>query len=187
MIIKSEILILPEGDFEAEVIQLEDKDRSVLYEIYTNWRGLCNNLNAVNARGVNLPEGLSENAFCLEMNTVRTTKSIKGKVNNSFDAYNLTAQKRIQIKACRVLPDLTSFGPKSVWDELYFIDFYRNGDWDGTFDIYFIPSEYIYNHKVNATQTMKDQQLEGRRPRFSIYKEIIQTRGILPVKCGNLI
>jgi len=186
MIIKNEILTLPEGDFETEIIQFEDSDRDLLYKIYKDWRDLCMNLNSVNARGVNLPEGLSESAFCLEMNSIRITKGIKGKVNSSFDAYNLNTQKRIQIKACSVLPDLTSFGPKSVWDELYFIDFYKNGDWDGTFDIYFIPSEDIYSHKVNATQTMRDQQLEGRRPRFSIYKEIIQAQGLSPIKYGNL-
>jgi len=84
------------------------------------------------------------------------------------------------------LPDLTSFGPTSEWDELYFLDFYREGNWDGTFDIYKIPNELIYNHKVNQHQTMKEQQLEKRRPRFSIYKEIILSNGMTPIKTGRL-
>ena len=70
--------------------------------------------------------------------------------------------------------------------EIYFLDFYREGNWDGTFDIYKIENELIYNHKVNEKETMKEQQNQKRRPRFSIYKEIIQKIGIKPIKTGNL-
>ena len=69
------------------------------------------------------------------MGTVRVTSSISG-ANSSWDCYDVKRQKRIQVKACSVLPDLTSFGPNSQWDEIYFVDFYRQGKWDGTFDIY---------------------------------------------------
>ena len=84
------------------------------------------------------------------------------------------------------MPDLTSFGPRSVWDILYFVDFYREGNFDGTFDIYEIQNELIYSTKVNAKQTMRDQQKEGRRPRFSIYEKIILSHGIKPVATGQL-
>jgi hypothetical protein len=84
------------------------------------------------------------------------------------------------------MPDLTSFGPKSEWDKIYFMDFYVNGFWDGKFDIYLIENYDIYNHKVNANQTLKDQQKEGRRPRFSIYKDIISIKDLKPIKKGNL-
>ncbi len=186
MIIKNEILTLPEGTFTIEIMQFEYSDKKLLFKIYNDWRQLCNNLSLVGARGVNLPEGLSESAFCLEMNAVRTTKRIKGKVNTSFDAYDLTTHQRIQIKACSVLPDLTSFGPKSIWDQIYFVDFYRQGNWDGTFDIYLIDTNDIYNFKVNATQTMREQQQQKRRPRFSIYKGIIEAKRLVPVKTGDL-
>lgn len=181
---------LPEGDFNTEVLEFEEKDRKFLLKIYNEWRNLCTSLNSVSARGVNLPEGLSESAFCLEMGCVRTTQGIKTKkgqkVNTSFDAYNLKTKKRIQIKACSVLPDLTSFGPKSTWDEIYLVDFYANGKWDGTFNIYYIDNEDIYSHKVNADQTFREQQAEKRRPRFSIFDGIIQAKDIKPIKVGNL-
>lgn len=188
MLVNKENLTLPEGVFEAEVLQFEETDRKVLYKIYKDWRNLCENLNLLHARGVNLPEGLSESAFCLEMNTIRTTGAIKVKhgASTSFDAYDLSRKKRIQVKACSVLPDLTSFGPKSVWDEIYFVDFYRDGSWDGKFDIYLINNSDIYSHKVNVSQTFQDQQTQGRRPRFSIYSEIIQSKNIKPTKTGDL-
>jgi len=179
------IISLPEGDFETTVLMFENLDRTKLQKIYKNWRNLCDQLVEMEARKVNLPEGLSESAVCLEMGFVRCTESISA-ANSSFDAYDLKNKKRIQIKACSILPDLTSFGPNSKWDEIYFVDFFRNGDWDGTFDIYLIPNELIYSHKVNKNQTLKDQQEQGRRPRFSIYKEIVQAKGIKPVKTGKV-
>lgn len=181
-------LVLPEGTYKADVIEFEEADRKKLLSLYENWRTLCDELNKMQARSVNLPEGLSESAFCLEMKCVRTTGGVKKgqKVNTSFDAYNPANNKRIQIKACSVLPDLTSFGPKSVWDELYFVDFYRKGLWDGKFDIYKIETNDIYSNAVNVGQSFADQQKEKRRPRFSIYKDIIVPKKITPIKTGNL-
>lgn len=177
---------LPEGIFETKVLLFEESDRKILYDIYKNWRSLCTLLIDMNARSVNLPEGLSEGAFCLEMGVARFTESIPG-ANTSFDAFDLKKNDRMQVKACSVLPDLTSFGPKSKWDKLYFLDFYRKGNWDGTFDIYLIENDDIYNHKVNANQTLRDQQLQGRRPRFSIYRDIILEKNIKPIKSSSLV
>jgi len=176
---------LPEGDFEVEATRFEEEDRKRFAEIYLKWRKLSDELRSLGGRGVNLPEVLSEGSFALEMNVLRVVNSISG-ANSSWDCYDSINHKRIQVKACSVLPDLTSFGPTSQWDEIYFLDFYRNGNWDGTFDIYKIENDLIYSHKVNENQTMRDQQNQRRRPRFSIYKEIIKKKGISPLKTGNL-
>jgi len=178
-------LALPEGVFRSNVQEFNESDRCILANIYKEWRGLSDHLKQIGARGVNLPEGLSEGSFCLEMNMYRVDSSING-ANTSFDAYDSNQNKRVQVKACSVLPDLTSFGPKSVWDELFFCDFYKAGNWDGTFDIYKIENDLIYNHKVNKDQTMREQQKQKRRPRFSIYREIIIPNNISPVHTGSL-
>ncbi len=185
MQIKNIDLVLPEGLFNSSVQEFNESDRNTLANIYKEWRVLSDHLKQIGARGVNLPEGLSEGSFCLEMNMYRVDSSING-ANTSFDAYDLKRNKRIQVKACSVLPDLTTFGPKSVWDELFFCDFYKDGNWDGTFDIYKIENDSIYNHKVNKNQTMREQQEQKRRPRFSIYKEIIIPNNISPVCTGSL-
>jgi hypothetical protein len=183
--IQNKTIALPEGSFDVKVQIFEEVDRATLYTIYKNWRKLCADLTAIHSRAINIPEGLSEGSFCLETASVRLIDSIGG-ANSSFDCYNFNEGKRIQVKACGVLPDLTSFGPRSIWDEIYFMDFYKEGNWDGTFDIYKIENEYIYNHKVNSTQTLREQQSEGKRPRFSIFKEIIEEKGIPPYKICNL-
>ena len=185
MRIMTKSLHLPEGRFEADVIAFDDSDRKRIRRMYDNWRNLTDSLKEFNARGINLPEGISESAFCLEMDTVRTTSSISG-ANSSWDCYDLKSNQRIQVKACSVLPDLTSFGPNSQWDEIYFLDFYRRGRWDGSFSIYKIETEMIYSHMVNRNQTFAEQQAQSRRPRFSIYSGIIEPNGIKPVKIGQL-
>lgn len=173
----NQILELPEGNYYANVDVFGQEDASALFGIYNSWRNLCYLLNKMNARSVNLPEGLSETAFCIAKNVWRCSSNIAG-ANSSYDCYDPYAGRgnnRIQVKACSVLPDLTSFGPNSEWDRIFFVDFYRQGMWDGTFDVYEVGTEDIYNFPVNAQQTMKDQKAQGRRPRFSIYSGLIQT------------
>lgn len=182
------ILNLPEGDFNSEVISFDESDMEPLREIYKSWRTLCNQLTAVGARKINLPEGLSESAFCLKKGMFRFTNSI-AKANTSFDCYDPKGKRgnnRIQVKACSVIPDLTSFGPKSEWDRIFFADFYREGKWDGTFDVYEVSTDDIYNFKVNEHQTLSDQKKQGRRPRFSIYKNLIQEGKYISKETFNL-
>ena len=177
-------IIAQNSTFNVSAQKFDQSDRQIFSKIYKDWRNLSNNLRTIGGRNVNIPEGLSEGLFCLEMGAHRITESAPG-LNSSFDAYSTQTNSRIQVKACSVLPDLTSFGPKSVWDRLFFCDFYRQGNWDGTFDIYEIPNHFIYNHNVSSTMTFVQQQQAKRRPRFSIYKDIIQVQNIKPVKTGR--
>ena len=177
MKISREILHLPEGDKRTDVTIFDQRDNDELKKIYDGWRLLCDNLNKLNARSVNLPEGLSEIGFAMAKNMWRCTSSITG-ANSSFDCYDPNGSRgnnRIQVKACSVLPDLTSFGPHSQWDRIFFVDFYREGNWDRTFDVYEIATSDIENFPVNANQTVADQKAQGRRPRFSIYSGLIET------------
>lgn len=186
---KTEIktISLPEGRFEIPVDIFSKTDLKELQHIYKQWVSLSNSLGKLNARKVNLPEGLSETSFCLFMNCYRVNNpKISGKVNTSFDAYNPKTNSRVQIKACSVLPDLTSFGPKSQWDELFFVDFFNEGKMEGKFNIYKIPTELIKTQQVNKNSTFEDFQNQGKRPRFSIYKDIIIPKKIKPVMCCDL-
>ena len=178
-------ITLPDGLATAEFFVFDKKDKEILIDIYKKWVALSDELESIGARRVNLPEGLSEVAFCVQMNCWRK-KNVKGAVNKSWDCYNPVDNTRIQVKSSSTGEDLTSFGPNSVWDEIYFQDFYREGKWDGSFDIYKIDSDLIYNHKVNKNQTLKDQQEQGRRPRFSIMKDLIKPLEIKPVVTGHL-
>lgn len=176
----SATLQLPAGNFQTLVDTFDNADRTTLRQIYNDWISLNTQLNNVNARSVNLPEGLSEPVYCIHSGAYRITNSISG-ANTSFDAYDPNTNSRIQIKACSVIPDLTSFGPRSVWDELVFMDFYSNGQFNGLVNIYEIPTNLILNHQVNAQQTFAQQQAQGRRPRLSIFNSIIVPNNIQPL------
>ncbi|MEK6757895.1 MAG: Bsp6I family type II restriction endonuclease [Nanoarchaeota archaeon] len=151
----------------------EKSDRELLKNLYSDWKKLNDRLKAISTRGINLPETISENAFALFFPDCFRVVSLKG-MKCSFDCINVKTGSRIQIKASSIISDLTSFGPRSEWDELFFLDFSAG---DGSFKVYKIEQDWIYKHKVNQTQTFEDQQRQKRRPRFSItYNNLIFLR-----------
>ena len=164
----------------ADLLWVEKKDRADIKQLYSHWVELKNGLKNFESRSPNLPEGISESAFSLEFGCPRVL-GVQG-TSSSFDCYNPKTHERLQIKATTIEFDLTSFGPASVWDTLYFLDFYRTGKFDGKYDVYKIPNNLIYNHQVNKKQTFKQIQAQGKRPRFSIKKSIIALNKIKPVK-----
>lgn len=163
-----------------EVMDFTTTDGVEWKRVFDLWRGLKMGMRDYKSREPNFPEGLSEVAFCLWSGSSRLIRSWRLS-NTSFDTINTETMRAEQIKACSVEKDLTSFGPRSRWDDLYFLDFYNGGNVDGLFDIYKIPSNLIYDNRVNTGQTLAEQQTEGRRPRFSLKKDIIARNNIAPI------
>ncbi len=170
-----------EQDCVLELMDFNKSDGKKWKRLFDMWKKLKLGMRKYKSREPNFPEGLSEVAFCIFSGSKRFISLPGGGINSSFDTFNLETKRAEQIKACSVESDLTSFGPNSKWDDLYFLDFYNQGKLDGTFNIYKIPSDLIYNMKVNKDQTMKEQQKEGRRPRFSIVDNIILREKIKPI------
>ncbi|TRZ93422.1 Bsp6I family restriction endonuclease [bacterium] len=164
----------------VQLLCFEPTDRGRIRELYNAWRTLTDGMHAFGSRGVNIPEGLSEAAFCLEYNSARVIK-VYGPASGSFDTIDLQNFKRQQIKATSVAEDLTSFGPRSVWDDLYWLDFFRDGLFDGRFDVYRIPNDLIYNFRQNATENFRDQQEQGRRPRLRMRQDVIIPNNLQPI------
>ena len=109
------------------------------------------------------------------------------KVKSSFDCYNQSTKSRIQIKAAN-LNSPSTYGPKSQWDQIYFIDFQLDNEFNGGYRIYEIESKLIENVIVNKKKniTFKEMQKTGKRPRFSIYNKIIKPFNIEPRYVDNL-
>ncbi|MDP3057463.1 MAG: Bsp6I family type II restriction endonuclease [bacterium] len=174
------IIKTKEGEIEVEVARFSKVDAKTFKKLFDIWVKLNDGLGKY-GRKVNIPEVLSEGMFCVFSNSVRFQRKLKGKGSVSFDTINLETGEREQIKASSIEADLTSFGPKSEWDKLYFMSFYKKEKLDGTFDVYEIPNKLIYKNKVNHGQTMELQQKEKRRPRFSIINDIIKPYRIKPI------
>ena len=167
---------------EAKITLKEKGDRALLKKHYSTWKKLNDSLKKISTRGINLPEAISENAFCIFFpNCVRVVKLKKGKC--SYDCINTKTGKTIQIKATSIDSDLTSFGPRSEYDELYFLDFSKG---NGSFKVYKINPKWVYQHMVNKKMTFKEQQKKGKRPRFSIIDSIIKPKKLKPVKVCKL-
>jgi hypothetical protein len=163
-----------------ELMDFDKQDGKKWKHLFDIWKKLKMGMKDYRSREPNFPEGLSEVAFCIYSGSKRFI-SLKGKSSASFDTFNLRNKKAEQIKASSVKFDLTSFGPRSKWDDLYFLDFYNGGKLDGTFNVYKISTKLIYSAKVNKKQTFEEQQKQKRRPRLSITKELILKKKLKPL------
>lgn len=182
MKIGAQEILIKGKKIKARVTIKEAGDRELLKSLYFDWKKLNDRLKAISTRGINLPETISENAFTLFFPDCFRVVSLKG-MKCSFDCINIKTGSRIQIKASSVASDLTSFGPRSEWDELFFLDFSAG---DGSFKAYKIEPDLIYKHMVNKKQSFEQQQEENRRPRFSIIEQIIKPHRLKPVKVCKL-
>jgi hypothetical protein len=158
-------------------------DYRKLQKIFSDWQDINRDLKSLGGRNLNVPDVFSEALFCIFFNAVRTNGEA-----HSYDCVSLDSSAGIQVKSCSIDNDCTSFGPTSTWDELYFADFAPNGYVDGNVWFYKIDCD-IYSIVLNAKkgETFKDQQLQGRRPRFSIKSTIIKAQGLKPVLKINLL
>ena len=185
MKVKKEKIVLPDGEGIVDTVFFDKKDLPKFRKIFCFWQKLSKLSKELKAgRTINLPEALSEGLFCLETGAVKVKGKIPG-TNSSFDCYNLKTKKRIQVKGASSRGP-TSFGPRSEWDELYFIDFYNNGNIDGTYKIFLIKDNFLNNCKLNKKQSFKAQQKQGRRPRINLYEKIIEPNNIKPTITGKL-
>lgn len=163
-----------------DVIQYDYNDIPNVKKAFDAWANLKDMSKILYGRSPNIPECVSETCLCLVTNTVRFMKSVRLK-NASFDCFDIVNEKTIQGKACSVKDDLTSFGPKSKWDILYFLDFYNDGEVDGTFNVYEIPNHLIYNCQVKDGRTLQEAQELGLRPRIHLKTDIVIPNGIEPI------
>lgn len=164
-----------------DVIQYDYTDIPNVKKAFEAWTILKHQSNILHGRSPNIPECISETCLCLVTNLVRFYKSKKLK-NASFDCFDLMREQAVQAKACSVEDDLTSFGPKTKWDVLYFLDFYNDGNLDGTFNVYEVPNHLIYNCLVKEGRTLKQSQELGYRPRVHIKNQIVVPNSIEPLE-----
>lgn len=175
-------------DIYLDLLLFDNSDKKIFKEIFVNWSNLNKTITGElkGTRKTNFPDALSESIFCLEMDCGKliSSKNSNG-YSTSFDCYDYKRDKRIQVK-CSSSKGPTSFGPRSQYDEIYFIDFFADYKLDGSYKIYLLENSDIDNIKVNKKHTLKDQQDKDRRPRFDIRSQLIGPKKIQPVKSGKL-
>lgn len=154
----------------------EITDKDTLNKYYHSWKSL-NEVNvAFGMRRANLPEMLSEGLASMVFGWARTNAStINGCPSSSCDLVDLENGKLIQLKGCSTSKERnagpTSFGPRSEFDELVFM--HLDCDTDTAY-FYRLDADTYKNWKVNRTETIADQQAQGRRPRVTILPKIVE-------------
>lgn len=176
---------------KANFIEFKIQDRKTLKELYEAWNKLRRGMEFFYSRIPNFPEGLSESAFCIyhDLNCVRKKEVQTSNFNHSsVDLYNRKTGKMIQIKASANKNGYVSFGLENKWDELYFLDFYKSGKFNGYFDIYLIPNKILFSWIVHKkkNRTFIQQQEMGIRPRIYL-KRLVIDNNISPIGMYKII
>lgn len=75
--------------------------------------------------------------------------------------------------------DLTSFGPTTNFDRLYFLRLNQANNLLHIYDLG-LTGETLGDVQANSKQTVREQQLQGRRPRLRIISQIIEPQDLQP-------
>lgn len=144
-----------------------DKERyDKVRHLYFLWKELNSEIKKDYTRGINLPEAITEPICCYVNGFSLSTGSGSGSEDALTDNY-----ETVQVKASSNFnSDLTSFGPKSEFRYLHFV---RLNQSENKMYLYDIPTKDLNEIYVNEYETFKDQQEQGRRPRFSIINKYI--------------
>ena len=193
---KTKEIKLDEGIFKSEFMFFEEADRPMLKKMFEDWVSLSKqSLLVGSTRIINIPEGLTEAIFALDLNCGRSTKNISG-TSSSFDHYDFKNDRRIQLKAASSYGP-SSFGPRSVYDEIYFMFLREIADskkskqrnFSGKYEIYKLEPSLFPNIvcKKATGETFADQQKMGRRPRFTIPHELIIPLNLKPILVNDIL
>lgn len=161
----------------------EQSDLEAIKTAYRSWKSLNEVYKNFNMRRANFPEFLSEGLTSLLFGWGRTNGShFTGLPANSMDLIDTQTGDMIQLKACSTTasnqPGPTSFGPSSEFDRLIFMHMDCETD---TATWYELKADEYKTWSVNRTETIGDQQAQGRRPRVVILTKI-QEMNMTPIK-----
>lgn len=162
-----------------DIVKIDKSRFEDAIKAYFSWKELNGFIKNSHNRAVNFPETISETLCCVAMDF--SLNKVSG--GDAFDEKN---NRIIEIKATSNWDrDTTSFSPREKFDALFFLRLDQKEDELYIYDTG-INSESLKQIQVNKSQTLYDQQLQGRRPRFSVIKFIIKERGINAIKKINL-
>ena len=160
-------------------IKFEDSDKSKFKKLFQSYKSFKEAGNFVNQR-VNIPEGLTEGLVAKDIEGIYWYKSYENKKSKypttKFDCFCSLENKIVEVKACSITPDLTSWSPKPYFDILYFVAF---SSMDGKYDIYKINTtdQEIAKEIVTAGgETFQEQINSSRRPRFSLFQKYVDPK-----------
>lgn len=159
---------------EIDYMVVDEQRIRLTCRIYQHWKQLYLELKSLSTRGCGFPGELSENIVCYCFGFLLNKKS-------GGDCYDKEKDEIIEVKGTGSdKDDLSSFSPQEHFDRLFFCKVDKNEDCVYIYDTGF-NSEKLKTISVNKKDMVEDQQKSKRRPRFSVYKEIILKNNIKPL------
>ena len=145
-------------------IIIDDERINHIRECYFKWKDLNTSLKSISTRGINIPDVISEPMACWCLDYLWNRGGAVG------DAYDPKTNRRIEFKASSNFDtDLSSFGPKTVFDNLVFLRFDTSDNKLYIYDLN-IDSEHFGQLSANKKQTIAEQKEQKRRPRVPLIK-----------------
>lgn len=157
-------------DFDYIEIDTPRIDKTV--DNYYKWKSLNAALSDLAHRGLNLPDSISEPMGCY----VLGFKWNRGTVGDATDQHG----RKIEFKASSNFSgDLSSFGPKTTFDDLVMLRFDTENDVLFLYDLG-INSDQLGQFKANKKETVADQKAQKRRPHIRLIEDYIIPNKIAP-------
>lgn len=156
----------------VDLVEIDAARINEVCRLYFLWKDLNVGLRGFVSRGINFPEAISEPMGCYALGY----KWNKGSAGDAVDSLG----RNIEMKATSNFDrDLTSFGPVTTFDELVFL---RLNQSENKLYIYKmdITGITLGDLPANANETVGEQQAQGRRPRISIIRSIIEAYNLEP-------
>lgn len=164
---------------KMELVRVDSQRIKTVIDTYYHWKQLDAEIRTLSGtRGINFPSEISEYMACYALNLMVNKEGSRG------DAVDISTPDHpliIEIKGSSA--DETSapnsFSPSEYFDDLVFV---RLDKFNDVLKIYRlgINSDDLKKIKVSKTQTVGDQQKQGRRPRFSIQDKIVAENELEP-------
>lgn len=155
-------------------ITIDDARINETCDAFFKWKDLNTYIKSTSNRGINIPEAISEpmGCYCLDLLWNRGKKA--------GDATDPETKKIIEFKATsRFEEDLSSFGPKTVFDNLVFLRFNLDKNQLYIYDLK-INSQDFGKYPANKSETIQQQKKLGKRPRVSLQKLFVDAQGLKP-------
>lgn len=155
-------------------IEIDDARINETCDAYFKWKDLNTYIKSTSSRGINMPDAISEpmGCYCLGY--------LWNRGNEVGDATDPETNAKIEFKATSKFDgDLSSFGPKTVFDNLVFLRFNLDNNQLYVYDLK-TNSEQLGKYPANSKQTIQDQKYMGRRPHVSLQKLFVEDKGLKP-------
>lgn len=159
---------------DFSLITIDDARIDETCNAYFKWKDLNTYISNNSHRGINMPDAISEPMGCYCLGFLWNRGKQVG------DATDPTTDRKIEFKATsRWDGDLSSFGPKTIFDDLVFLRFNLDDNLLYIYDLN-INSDEFGKYPANSTETIEDQKKQGRRPHVSLYKLFVVAKGLSP-------